>query len=266
MSITWRARWRSAYPPDRTAKQPMADSGTISSSLLIAAIRRAIDVLVAVTGLAIAAPPSIVIALAIRLETPGPVFFSQIRLGRMGRRFVLYKFRKFRHESETSGRMVTLKDDPRMTRVGQVLERTKLDELPQLWNVLIGDMSIVGPRPESLEFADCFIGPFRHLLDYNPGLFGPSQVAFRNEGALYPPDHDPHEFYRTVLFPDKARIDLEYFPRRTLLSDLIWVLRSIAAVLSPSKPPAQGISTALRVPGDRSIRRRSMAANQADKV
>jgi lipopolysaccharide/colanic/teichoic acid biosynthesis glycosyltransferase len=193
-------------------------------------LRRVFDVWAAVLGLLLTAPVMVLIPLAIRIETTGPIFFSQIRVGLHGRHFRLYKFRKF-HDDPTPGCTVTLKDDPRMTRVGWFLERMKLDELPQLWNVLIGDMSIVGPRPESLHFADCFTGRFRRVLEYTPGLFGPSQVMFRDESGLFPEDQDPVEFYRTVLFPAKANIDLSYFPHRTLLSDIGCIARGLAAVL-----------------------------------
>src|SRR5581483_5232537 len=116
---------------------------------LAARIRRAFDVTAALVGLLIFLPLLAAIALAVRIDTPGPVFYSHIRLGRDGRHFLLYKFRKFAHGAPP-GISVTLKDDARMTRVGRFIERVKLDELPQLWNVLVGDMSIVGPRPETI--------------------------------------------------------------------------------------------------------------------
>jgi lipopolysaccharide/colanic/teichoic acid biosynthesis glycosyltransferase len=193
-------------------------------------IRRVIDVLFAALGLALFLPLMLIIAVAVSVDTPGPVFFSHVRLGCGGRHFRIYKFRKFYHCPGTTGQAVTVRGDRRMTPVGRLLERTKLDELPQLWNVLIGDMSMVGPRPETLEFADCFTGPFRKILEYTPGLFGPNQVLFRNESSLFPPNQDPHEFYRTVLFSEKARTDLSYFPRRTLLSDLGWIVRGTLLV------------------------------------
>jgi lipopolysaccharide/colanic/teichoic acid biosynthesis glycosyltransferase len=194
-------------------------------------LRRALDVAVALTALVVFAPVILVIAITIRVESPGPVFFRQLRVGRGGRHFRLYKFRKFRHAPHLPGWAVTLPGDPRMTRIGRLLERSKLDELPQLWNILVGNMSIVGPRPETLDFADCFEGGYEGVLDHLPGLFGPSQAMFRNESALYPKDQDPHEFYRTVLFPAKAQIDLLYFARRTLMSDLGWIVRGVLAVI-----------------------------------
>lgn len=193
-----------------------------------AAVRRALDVAVASIALLLAAPLMLAIAIIIYLDSPGPVLFSQTRIGRHGRPFRLHKFRKFVHGS-AGGPAVTLKDDPRMTRVGRVLERTKLDELPQLCNVLGGSMALVGPRPETLGFAGCFTGEARRLLNYAPGLFGPNQVLFRHECLMYPADEDPHRFYREVLFPAKAGIDLAYFPHRTLGSDLRWVVLGVLA-------------------------------------
>lgn len=195
-----------------------------------AVVRRAFDVSAALTALVVFAPVMLVIACGIKMDTPGPILFSQFRLGCGGHHFRLYKFRKFGHGTGCGGRSVTLKHDARMTRVGRLLERTKLDELPQFWNVLIGDMSIVGPRPETLDFADCYTGPYRAVLDHKPGLFGPNQVIFRSESSLYPQDRDPHEFYRAVLFPAKARIDLSYFPQRTFISDIGWTIRAGLAV------------------------------------
>lgn len=191
---------------------------------------RALDVTISLASILLLAVPMAVIALAVCLESGRPVFFSQTRLGRGGRYIRLYKFRKFHRDAGEDVRAVTLKDDPRLTRVGKVLERTKLNELPQLWNVLKGDMSMVGPRPETLNFADCFTEGYRRVLDYKPGIFGPSQVIFRNESALYPAGCDPHQFYRDVLFPVKARIDLAYFPYRNVYSDMAWIIRGALAV------------------------------------
>ncbi len=197
-------------------------------------LRRLFDVTLALAGLILFLPVLIPVVFAIRLDSPGPIFFSQTRLGQNGRLFRLYKFRKF-HDG-IAGRAVTLKGDSRMTRVGRFLERTKIDEVPQLWNVLKGDMAVVGPRPETLDFADLFHGVYRGVLDHRPGLFGPNQVYFRNECALYPEEIDPHAFYRAVLFPAKARIDLGYFPRRSLGQDVVWLFRGLLAVFGLGLP------------------------------
>jgi hypothetical protein len=112
-----------------------------------------------------------------------------------------------------------------MTNIGQFLERTKLDEVPQLWNILVGEMSFVGPRPESLAFNHLLQDQYTEVLNYTPGLFGPNQVKFRNESAMYPDGADPVEYYENHLFPAKAKTDIEYFRRATLLSDLQWLVR-----------------------------------------
>ncbi|WP_448188656.1 sugar transferase [Azospirillum sp. sgz301742] len=203
-----------------------------------AALRRVFDVVVALAGIVCFLPILIPVVLAIRLDSKGPIFYAQNRLGQNGRIFRLYKFRKFHHGStgSSNGRAVTLRNDDRMTRVGRFLERTKIDEVPQLWNVLKADMSIIGPRPETLDFADCFEGVYRGVLDHRPGIFGPNQVYFRNESALFPEKTDPHDFYRAVLFPAKARIDLGYFPRRSLMQDLVWLVRGVLAVFGLGLP------------------------------
>lgn len=201
---------------------------------LDALLRRVFDVTVALCGILCFLPVLIPVVIAIRLDSPGPIFFSQHRLGQHGRLFRLYKFRKF-HDG-TAGYAVTLKNDDRMTRVGRFLERTKIDEVPQLWNVLRGDMAIVGPRPETLDFADCFQGPYHAVLDHRPGIFGPNQVHFRNEQALFPERGDPHEFYVRVLFPAKARMDLSYFPRRSLGQDIVWIVRGVLGIFGVGLP------------------------------
>ncbi|MGH8500374.1 MAG: sugar transferase, partial [Methylococcales bacterium] len=118
-----------------------------------------------------------------------------------------------------------------MTSFGRFLERTKLDELPQLWNILKGEMSFVGPRPESKRFAHLFSGEYKAVLRYVPGIFGPSQVKYRNEGMLYPPDEDPDSYYSRVLFPGKAQLDIGYFSKANILRDIGWILRGITATI-----------------------------------
>src|SRR5260221_4890417 len=204
------------------------------------AARRVLDVGVVLAGLICLAPLVALIALAIRVESRGPTFFSQVRLGHRGRHFRLYKFRKFHERRDPQETAVTLANDARLTRVGKLLMQTKLDELPQLWNVLKGDMSLVGPRPETLDFAACFHDVYRQVLDFKPGLFGPNQVFFRNEGALYPADCDVERFYRDVLFPLKARVDLAYFPYRNVYLDSAWIARGTIAVFGWSPLPAKG--------------------------
>ncbi|MGM0586391.1 MAG: sugar transferase [Pseudomonadota bacterium] len=202
-------------------------------------LRRGVDLMLASAALLMLGPVMLLVSLAILAETGRPILFAQTRLGRGGRRFSMYKFRKFRPDPGAPGYPLTLRDDARMTPLGRILARTKLDELPQLFNILNGDMAVVGPRPESLAFAGCFTPELRQLLDHRPGIFGPSQAAFRSECDLYPAGVDPAEFYRRVLFPAKARLDLFYYPSRTLAGDAVWIVRTLRAVFrgAPERDP-----------------------------
>ena len=190
-------------------------------------LKRALDVVLALLGLILAAPLIALLALAIRVDSPGRVIFSQERLGLHGRVFRMHKFRKFPDSWGDRGSGVTVSRDARMTRLGRFLERSKFDEIPQLWNILKGEMSFVGPRPETLRFKDLFQGEFARVHDFVPGIFGPNQVAFRNESKMYPPDRDPEAFYREELFPQKARQDIAYFSQATVFSDFLWILRGL---------------------------------------
>ncbi|MEA2934998.1 MAG: hypothetical protein QOD74_1644 [Variibacter sp.] len=193
-------------------------------------VRRACDILLAGTAGVLLSPLMLMIAIAIWAETGRPIVYSHQRLGKGGWPFRMYKFRKFHTRADGNNCPLTMDGDPRLTAAGRVLVAWKFDELPQLWNVLRGEMSIVGPRPESLAFADCFRDGFEKILEHKPGLVGPSQILFRQESRLYPTDIDPVEFYRRVLFPTKAKIDLAYFPKRTFSSDLRWIVRTGLAI------------------------------------
>ncbi len=222
-----------------------ADGMSLRRSPPAERIAELVNALVAAVLILLLLPLLICIALAIHLDDGGPVLFRQHRLARHGKLFTLYKFRKFSSNCSSNGRAVTLRNDDRFTRIGCVLEWTKLDELPQLLNVLKGDMFIVGPRPESLAFAECFQGRYRELLEYRPGLLGPAQTLFRNESALYPEGQDPEEFYRKVLFPIKADIDLSYYRARSWYTDIAWATRCGLAVLGlPSGHRKPGIAIA----------------------
>lgn len=215
-----------------------------------AALRRAFDVAVAGLAALLLAPVALLVALAILVESGRPVLFAQVRLGRGGLPFVMYKFRKFGPRAGAGGSPLTLEGDARMSAVGRVLMATKLDELPQLWNVLRGDMAVIGPRPESLAFADCFRDGFEEVLDHKPGLLGPCQILFRSESTLHARSADPQRFYRDVLFPAKARADIAYFRTRTLASDLALTVRGVLAVLIPGAVPETAPDgTALVPPG-----------------
>lgn len=210
------------------------DELSVSTPSAHAVGRRIFDIIGATSGAIILSPIIAGVVLAIWLDSGSPILFAQTRLGLRGRQFRMYKFRKFKLDCAPDGYPLTMEGDHRLTRVGRVLAASKLDELPQLWNVLRGDMSIVGPRPESTSFADCFSNGLERVLEYKPGLFGPCQVLFRYESKLYPENVPPMDFYRRVLFPIKAKIDIDYFSNRTLTSDIRWIFRAVLAIAKPS--------------------------------
>ncbi|WP_342731481.1 sugar transferase [Bradyrhizobium sp. B117] len=204
----------------------LANTGCARTAAPALRLRRLVDILCAGTAMVVFLPIFLLTALAIWTEGGRPIFYSQLRLGLNGLPFRMYKFRKFRADCDDRGSPLTAMNDDRMTTIGRVLAAFKLDEFPQLWNILRGDMSFVGPRPETLAFADCFRNGFEKILEHKPGLVGPCQILFRHENTLFPQDGDVADYYRKVLFPAKAKIDLAYYPNRTIMSDLWWVVQT----------------------------------------
>ena len=183
--------------------------------------KRAFDVVFGALFLLVASPLFALIAIAIKLETPGPVFFRQRRVGRGGREFRMLKFRKMPENLPTQGPMLTRMGDPRLTRVGRWLERMKFDELPQLWDVLRGEMSLIGPRPEVPKFVDLADPIWWKVLSVRPGIFGANQILARNEAELYPDGcEDIEGFYRQHILPEKLRVDAGYVEQAGLWNDL----------------------------------------------
>jgi lipopolysaccharide/colanic/teichoic acid biosynthesis glycosyltransferase len=192
--------------------------------------KRLFDVVFAVAGLIAALPLFAVIAVLIKLDSRGPVFYKQTRVGRHRRPFKIWKFRKMYEDLPTQGPSLTRRFDFRLTRLGRVLERTKLDELPQLLNVLTGEMSIIGPRPEVPKFVEHYPERWQAVLSVKPGIFGPNQLRNRNESELYPAGcTDVEGFYVTDILPEKLDIDAEYARRSTWAGDLWLMVRCLIA-------------------------------------
>jgi lipopolysaccharide/colanic/teichoic acid biosynthesis glycosyltransferase len=181
-------------------------------------MKRSFDILFSLVGLSLLALPFAVIGLAIKLFSSGPVFYRQQRIGRGGKPFRLYKFRTM-YVGE-GGSLITVEGDSRITPAGRVLRRWKLDELPQLWNVLLGDMGIIGPRPEAERLVRQYTPEQHRILDITPGLAGMSQLVYPHEADLLRGCRDPEEVYVKVLMPRKIAVDLEYERTRTFLTDL----------------------------------------------
>ena len=190
--------------------------------------KRVLDIAAASALLLVLLPLIAVVAAAIRIDSRGPAFFRCRRVGFGGREFGMLKFRKMAHDA--AGGALTAPKDDRFTRLGRVLAKTKLDEIPQLWNVLRGDMSLVGPRPEDAGFVEICADEYRQILRVRPGITGLSQLAFANESEILDPN-DRHGHYVTKLLPAKARMDCLYVSRRSLMMDLKILYWTAAAVL-----------------------------------
>lgn len=193
---------------------------------------RLVDLVLACAVFVLLLPVMLLVALAIRLDSPGPVLHCATRVGLGGRPFSLYKFRTMIDGAAGQGPRITAARDPRVTRVGRLLRRTKLDELPQLWNVLRGDMRLVGPRPEDPRFVALYAPDEQLVLSVCPGLTGPSQLAFFDEEAtLAAASRDPEAAYVRDILPRKLAIDLAYTRQHTLAEDLRILVRTLTVVL-----------------------------------
>jgi lipopolysaccharide/colanic/teichoic acid biosynthesis glycosyltransferase len=188
------------------------------------------DRTVSTIALIVLAPLLLAIAVLIKAASPGPVLYRQVRIGKDARPFTLLKFRSMVVAADQLAGNVTPRGDPRITPVGRVLRRWYLDEFPQLVNVLRGDMSLVGPRPETPEFVAELLPHELGLLAVRPGLVGASTLAFMDEADLLAESEDPVTFYRTTLLHLRARHDLEYLARRSLCADIAVLIRQIATI------------------------------------
>lgn len=192
--------------------------------------KRCFDIAAASVGLLITAPVSVVAGLATWVSSPGPVLFVQTRIGLDGREIKVHKFRTMR--VGPPGRMITDGRDPRITSTGAVLRRTKVDELPQLWDVLRGSMSIVGPRPEVREYVEQWPPGLRPvILSVRPGITDPATILLRNEQELLAEQPDPERFYVNELLPEKAHMYADYVNQRSLLGDIKLIVATLRALV-----------------------------------
>jgi lipopolysaccharide/colanic/teichoic acid biosynthesis glycosyltransferase/nucleoside-diphosphate-sugar epimerase len=194
--------------------------------------KRLFDLALSAAGLLVVWPLLLVIALFIKLDSRGPVFFRQQRIGRHGRPFAILKFRTMVENASSIGPRLTQKRDPRITRIGQLLRWLKLDELPQLLNVLVGDMSLVGPRPEDPHFVALYTPEQRQVLSVRPGIVGPSQITGRDELEKYPDDVvDTEQYYVEHILPEKLATDLDYVRSCSLSGDLRLIAAGVLATV-----------------------------------
>ena len=190
-------------------------------------MKRLFDFTFAILGLTILSPVLIILSLII-ITSPGTVLYSQKRVGRQGRLFTLYKFRTMVLNADTmSGGSITVENDDRITAIGKLLRRWKLDELPTLWNVLKGDMSFVGPRPDVPGYADKLEGESRRVLEMRPGITGPATLKYANEEKLLGGVDNPKKYNDEVVFPDKIQINLEYVDNWSFWMDIKIIFKTV---------------------------------------
>ncbi len=189
-------------------------------------IKRIFDICFSFLGLVIFSPLLLLLALLIKINMPdGPVIFKQKRVGRHGKLFTIYKFRTM--TMNHSGSPITISGESRITPLGAKLRKYKLDELPELWNVLIGEMSFVGPRPDVPGFADKLTGEERKILEIRPGITGPASLKYVNEEELLAQQNDPFRYNNEVIYPDKVRINLIYINNWSLWLDIKIIIYTV---------------------------------------
>ena len=192
-------------------------------------MKRTFDVTVALLGLIILAPIFVIIGGWIKVASPGPIFYRARRVGRQGVLFSLYKFRSMAVDADRLGAGITVNDDPRITRVGRLLRRSKLDELPQLINVVKGDMSLVGPRPEDPRYVESYTPEQRHVLIVRPGITSWASVQYRHEEQLLAAS-TVDDVYRHEIMPQKLALDLDYVARQSFWLDMRILLQTAFAL------------------------------------
>lgn len=191
-------------------------------------LKRLFDLLASFFGLLFLWPVLLFVAILIKIKMPGPVFFTQQRVGQHGKLFTLIKFRTM--QVKHSGASISVKGESRITPLGATLRTYKLDELPELWNVLKGEMSFVGPRPDVPGYADRLEGDDRRLLLLKPGITGPASLKYANEEEILARQPDPVQYNNEVIWPDKVRINREYLQRQTFWLDLKIIFCTILSI------------------------------------
>jgi len=193
--------------------------------------KRVLDVAVAGAALALSAPLLLAASAAIKLESPGPVLFAQTRTGRGGVPIRTLKLRTMVADAERAGPAITAGGDPRITRVGRWLRKTKLDELPQLWNIVCGEMSLVGPRPEVPRYTETYPPEWQELFAVRPGLTDPASLTFHDEESLLASAGDREKAYTEILLPMKVQLSLEGVKNQSVRHDLAVLVRTLLVML-----------------------------------
>ena len=194
-------------------------------------MKRIFDFIMSGLGLVCLSPLFLVLAIWIKCDSKGPVFYSQIRVGRGNKDIRLFKFRSMRPDSDKLGLITVGGHDPRITRSGYYIRKYKLDELPQLINVFIGDMSLVGPRPEVRKYVNMYTSEQMHVLDVRPGITSLASIYYRNENDILAAAENPDKFYVEKVMPDKIAIDLEYVDKANLMTYIKLILSTFSTII-----------------------------------
>ena len=189
-------------------------------------VKRTFDLIASFFGLFLVFPVLLIVSVLVALDSRGPIIFKQQRVGRYGKLFTMVKFRTMKVKQESSS-TVSIMGDKRITRIGAFLRKTKIDELPELWNVLVGEMSLVGPRPDVEGFADQLQNESRKILELRPGITGPASLKFANEEALLASVDNPERYNREVIYPEKVKLNLEYYYQQNLMLDIKIIFATI---------------------------------------
>lgn len=195
-------------------------------------MKRAFDIVASGLGLIILSPLFAVLAIWIKADSPGPVFYRQIRVGKNNRDFRLFKFRSMRPDSDKLGLITVGGHDPRVTRSGYYIRKYKFDELPQLINVFIGDMSLVGPRPEVRKYVEMYTADQMRVLSVRPGITSLASIRYRNENDILAAADDPDRAYIEHVMPDKIAIDLEYVGRASFWNDICLIFSTFKEIVT----------------------------------
>ena len=195
-------------------------------------MKRIFDIVASGIGLILLSPLFVILAIWIKCDSIGPVFYKQVRVGRNNMDFQLFKFRSMRVGSDKKGLITVGGHDPRITRSGYYIRKYKLDEFPQLINVFLGEMSLVGPRPEVRKYVDMYTEEQMHVLDVRPGITDLASIRYRNENELLERVNDPDKYYVEVIMPDKLRINLEYVARHSFTFDIRLIFQTFRAIVS----------------------------------
>lgn len=195
-------------------------------------MKRIFDIVASGIGLILLSPLFVILAIWIKCDSIGPVFYKQVRVGRNNMDFQLFKFRSMRVGSDKKGLITVGGHDPRITRSGYYIRKYKLDEFPQLINVFKGDMSLVGSRPEVRKYVDMYTEEQMHVLDVRPGITDLASIRYRNENELLERVNDPDKYYVEVIMPDKLRINLEYVARHSFTFDIRLIFQTFRAIVS----------------------------------